>query len=180
MSRLIKTSRLVLRPWEASNAGDVTNIYADPTVSRWLTPEFRALLTPAALQTTLALWHDEARTDSNCVGHWAIRKRDCADAMGGVSLQYAPPGGQSITVAWALTPSAWGHGFAVEAGDALIRWAMHEHGVLEVFAIVQPDNERAVATAQRIGMEWVAELGHLQGGRYQAYRIRHADLTYED
>ena len=57
---------------------------------------------------------------------------------------------------------------------------MHEEGVVEVFAIVQPDNERAAATARRIGMEWVTEVGHLPGGRYQVYRIRHGDLDYEE
>ena len=77
-------------------------------------------------------------------------------------------------------PPLRGNGYATEAGGALIRWAMHEHGVLEVFAIVQPDNVRAVATAKRIGMEWVTELGHLPQGRYQAFRIRHADLDYHD
>lgn len=39
---------------------------------------------------------------------------------------------------------------------------------------------RAEATAKRIGMEWAAELGHLPGGRYQVFRIRHVDLARED
>ena len=60
-----------------------------------------------------------------------------------------------------------------------MRWAIHERGVPEVFALVQPDNARAAATAQRMGMEWVTELGHLAQGRYQVFRLRHGGLGLE-
>jgi [ribosomal protein S5]-alanine N-acetyltransferase len=180
MSRLIETSRLVLRPWESSDIGDVVSIYAAAPVARWLVPQLNATDEEVELRTTFEQWRAEDREPSGCVGHWAVQKRASDEVVGGLSLQYAPPGGESLTISWALAPGDWGHGFATEAGDALIRWAMHERGVLEVFAIVQPDNERAAATAERIGMEWVTELGHLSSGRYQVYRIRHEDLAYED
>jgi RimJ/RimL family protein N-acetyltransferase len=180
MSRHIETSRLVLRPWEESDVGDVENIYAAPSVAPWLTPQLGAIDSVDDLRTVFAAWPAEAREDLACQGHWAVQKRDSADVVGGLSLQYAPVGGESLTISWALAPNAWGHGFATEAGDALIRWAMHEEGVEEVFAILQPDNARAAATAERIGMEWVTELGHLSQGRYQVYRIRHEDLAYEE
>ena len=180
MSRVIETTRLVLGPWAESDAPDALGIYAAPSVSRWMAPQLGPFAGQVEMRSTLGQWEAEGRDDASCTGHWALRTRDDQTIVGGLSLQYAPPGGESLSLAWALTPSAWGRGYATEAGDALVRWAMHEHGVLEVFAILQPENTRAAATAQRIGMEWVTELGHLAQGRYQVYRIRHIDLAYED
>lgn len=180
MSRVIATERLVLRPWSDADANDAMEIYEAPPVAHWLTPQLGAFDTPARLDATLLEWDDEGRHDPGRSGHWAVHERKGDTIVGGVSLQYALAGSESLTIAWALAPRAWGHGYAAEAGDALIRWAMHEEGVVEVFAIVQPDNLRATDTAKRIGMEWVTELGHASGGRYQVYRIRHGDLEYED
>ena len=125
-------------------------------------------------------WQQEAASTSDCVGHWAVVTRGGSEVVGALSLEYVPPGGESLTMGWALVPGAWGRGYAAEAGSALARWAIHEGGVTEVFAIVQPDNARAAATAQRMGMEWVTDLGHLAQGRYHVFRIRHGDLGGED
>ena len=132
------------------------------------------------MRSTLLRWRDEDAHGSGTSGHWAVHPRADTAMVGGFSLEYASPGSEIITIAWVLAPGSWGNGYAAEAGDALIRWAMHERGALEVFAIVQPDNVRAAATARRIGMQWVMEVGHLPQGRYQVYRIRHGDLAYHD
>ena len=155
-------------------------IYGAPTVSRWLAPATVTLDTPTAMRSTLLRWRAEGELDPGGVGHWAIETRVQPRVVGGVSLQPAPAASGSLAIAWVLEPTSWGNGYATEAGDALIRWAIHERGVLEVFAIVQPDNARAAATAERIGMQWVTELGHLPQGPYRVYRIRHGDLAYHD
>jgi RimJ/RimL family protein N-acetyltransferase len=180
MSRVIETERLELRPWEPSDVADAFRIFRAPSVARWLTPDLAALHTPEAMGAALERWHDEAARDAGSEGHWAILPRGEMTVIGSATLQYAPPGGESLTVAWALAPHVWGHGYAAEAGDALVHWAIHEGGETEVYALVQPDNARAAATAERIGMQWVEELGHVAQGRYQVYRLRHGDLVYED
>jgi ribosomal-protein-alanine N-acetyltransferase len=116
-----------------------------------------------------------SRSEDGTEGHWAIQLRGDGAVVGTVSLAYTPRGSDSLAIDWTLTPSARGHGYASEAGDALIRWAIHEGGVPEVFALVPPDNVPAVATARRIGMEWVTDRG-----RFHLYRMRHGDLDYED
>ncbi|GAA4718216.1 GNAT family N-acetyltransferase [Nocardioides conyzicola] len=180
MSRVIETPRLELRPWLPADADAASAIYTPQTVSRWLGPDDRLLRTPAVVRRQVAEWSAED-VSSDCVGHWAVGLRFTSAVVGALTLEHAPPGGESLTIGWALAPDAWGHGYATEAGDALVRWAIHEGGVDEVFAIIEPDNTRAKATAERIGMEWVTELGHLaDDGRSQVYRIRHEDLDYED
>jgi [ribosomal protein S5]-alanine N-acetyltransferase len=178
VSAHIETERLVLKPWMQGDADQALSIYGSPLVSRWLTPDLRSLRTPDDMRTVLRRWGDV--DDQSVAGHWAAHSRSDGAVIGGLSLQYAPPGGESVSIAWQLAPTAWGQGYAAEAGAALIRWAMHERGLVEVFAVVQPDNERAAATAERIGMEWITELGHLAQGKYQVYRIRHGDLDYHE
>jgi RimJ/RimL family protein N-acetyltransferase len=70
----------------------------------------------------------------------------------------------------------WGHGYGAEAGHAVAHQAFESGDVDEVFAVVRPRNTRAVATARRVGMEWVGETGKYYGLSLQVYRLRKADL----
>jgi hypothetical protein len=45
-----------------------------------------------------------------------------------------------------------------------------------VFAVVRLGNTRGVATARRVGMEWVGETDKYYGLAMQVYRIRAAEL----
>jgi [ribosomal protein S5]-alanine N-acetyltransferase len=112
-----------------------------------------------------------SRGEAGPEGHWALHRRDDGVVVGGVSLAFTPRGSESLAIDWTLVPAARGHGYATEAGEAVARWAIHEAGVPEVFALVPPDNGPAMATAQRIGMEWVTDRGP-----FHLYRIRHGDL----
>jgi RimJ/RimL family protein N-acetyltransferase len=177
MVAVIHTERLRLRAWEPAESAAALAVYGTPLVSRWLTPSGPEPVSAQLMESELAQWHAEELEAGSSTGHWAVEKRARADVVGAVSLQYLPPGHGNLTIAWALTPRYWGQGYAAEAAGALIRWAMHEQGETEVFAILQRDNVRAAATARRVGMELVEELGR---GGYQVYRIRHGDLAVRE
>ncbi|BCB90573.1 hypothetical protein Psuf_078860 [Phytohabitans suffuscus] len=68
-----------------------------------------------------------------------------------------------------------GKGYAAEAGRRLALWAFEE-GSDEVFAVTRPANERAGATARRIGMQWVGETEKYYDLRLQVFRIRPGDI----
>ncbi|WP_328531384.1 GNAT family N-acetyltransferase [Nocardioides sp. NBC_00368] len=178
MSRIIETPRLELRPWTTEDLEGARSIYAAPAVTRWL-PSATVVGPPDDLKTLLATWVAADSASPGCLGHWAVTLRSSPEVVGGLSLQPAPHASESVAVAWALAPDAWGNGYATEAANALVRWAMHEGGVMEVFAIVDPGNARALETAVRIGMEWVTDLNQPTGRHYRVYRIRHGDLDWE-
>jgi ribosomal-protein-alanine N-acetyltransferase len=180
MTRVIETQRLVLRPWHTADAEGALAIYTAPSVRRWIRTDDAAPTTVEEMRTRLRQWAPDDHESTDVHGHWAICDRATSAVLGALVLEHAMHT-DSLALGLALAPAAWGNGYATEAGDALVRWAIHEEGALEVFAIVQPDNQRATATAERIGMEWVTELGRPPGGgRYQVYRIRHGDLDWED
>ena len=178
MTRVIDTQQLVLRPWEPADAEGAFAVYAAPSVRPWIRRD-DVPATVEEMRVRLLEWAPDDHESTDVHGHWAICHRATSSILGALVLEHAMQT-DSLALGGALAPAAWGNGYAAEAGDALVRWAIHEEGALEVFAIVQPDNRRAAATVQRIGMEWVTELGHLPGGRYQVFRVRHGDLGWEE
>lgn len=172
MVAAINTNRLVLREWAEADATSAVNIYGADPVSRWLAPWVPRISNRDTMRSTIATWLAQDDAAAPPVGHWAVVHAADGQLVGGAALTYVPTREGSLTVRWELAPTTWGHGYAAEAVDALVHWAMHEAGILDVFALVQPDNVRAAATVKRVGMEWVRELGD----EVQVYRIRHGDL----
>lgn len=128
------------------------------------------------MRRVLAAWIAESDPTGLPLGRWAITDRDSGDVIGGVALLPLPPGGTDLEIGWQLSPKAWGYGYGAEAGHAVAHQAFENLGVSEVFAVVRPDNRRGVATARRVGMEWVGETDKYYNLTLQVYRLTKADL----
>ncbi|WP_405067193.1 GNAT family N-acetyltransferase [Kribbella sp. NBC_01510] len=174
MNPTIETERLLLRPWRDTDASDALAIYGDEEVTRWLTPAMAWVPDVQTMHDVLRKWRDQ---DVAPVSHWAVERRDTREIVGGAAVLRLAPW-EDLELGWQLARPAWGHGYATEAGDAVARWALHRSGVQEVFALVSPGNDRAVATARRIGMEWIGETDQYHQQKLELYRIRHDDLAY--
>jgi RimJ/RimL family protein N-acetyltransferase len=175
MAQRLSTDRLVLRGWEADDAGAALAAYGDAEVARWLTPAMDRVGDREAMRQVLGQWAADDERLLTPAGRWAVERRGDGQVIGGVTLLPLPPE-EEFELGWQLRPSAWGHGYATEAGLALARWAF-DQGIEEIVALVRPANSRAVATVRRIGMEWSGETGKYHGLRLQEYRLRPGDLT---
>jgi RimJ/RimL family protein N-acetyltransferase len=109
-------------------------------------------------------------------GRWALVVLDGGTLIGGISLLPMPVPEADVEMECQLAPEYWGRGYITEAAHALAQWAF-EHSLVELFALVEPDNARAAATARRIGMEWVGESDKYHGIRKQVFRLRPDDLA---
>jgi RimJ/RimL family protein N-acetyltransferase len=170
------TKRLRLRPWTSDDADAALSIFGQREVARWLTPAVPRVADRDEMRQLLARWiteHDEA---GRSLGHWAIEIRDSGRVIGAVSLLPLPPGCTDLEIGWQVTPAAWGHGYGAEAGHAVAHQAF-ANGVSEVFAVVRLGNTRGVATARRVGMEWVGETDKYYQRLLQVYRLRPGDLN---
>jgi GNAT superfamily N-acetyltransferase len=83
---------------------------------------------------------------------------------------------KDLEISFQLRPEEWGKGYATEAAGALIRWAFAQDAE-ELFAVVLPHNTRAIATIERLGMEWVGETTKYYDRTLQVYRIRPGDVS---
>ncbi|MGY4649750.1 GNAT family N-acetyltransferase [Mycobacterium sp. URHB0021] len=173
------TNRLRLRPWTSDDADAALAIFGRREVARWLTPAVARVADRDGMQLLLARWITEHDGSGRPLGHWAIEIRDSGLVIGAVALLPLPPRCTDLEIGWQLTPAAWGHGYGAEAGHAVAHHAFAK-GVSEVFAVVRLGNTRGVATARRVGMQWVGETDNYYGLTMQVYRLAAPDLDYPE
>jgi RimJ/RimL family protein N-acetyltransferase len=177
MAEELTTERLVLRPWRLDDAEAALEVYGAPEVSHWLSPTVGPVPDVAAMRRILESWIAEDDTLVPPAGRWAVVLRDGGQLVGGVTLLPLPPGRVDLEIGWELHPGHWGHGYATEAGRAVAGWAFAA-GSDELMAVARPANTRAVATAKRIGMEWVGETEKYYDLRLQVFRLRAGDFRH--
>jgi RimJ/RimL family protein N-acetyltransferase len=169
------TTRLMLRDWSAEDAPAALAIYGSAEVAHWLTPAMDRIPNVEAMRSVLQTWQQEQPGLPSPQGRWAIHRNANHAVIGGLGIRLLPPDREDLEVSWQLNPDAWGNGYATEAVRALIVWAFTQD-IDELFAVARPNNVRAVATAKRLGMQWVGETTKYYGLHLQVYRIRPNDL----
>ncbi|MEY9213219.1 GNAT family N-acetyltransferase [Thermobifida halotolerans] len=173
MTPPLSTERLLIRDWSLDDTEAAYAIYGSPEVAHWLSTG--AVDDVSAMRSVLEAWVEAQPNLVPPAGRWAVVRREDGEVIGGLSLRLLPPFEEDFELNWQLRPDTWGSGYATEASQALIRWAFSQ-GLEELFAVARPDNERAIATARRIGMEWVGETDKYYGRRLQVFRCRPSDL----
>jgi len=172
----LRTDRLTIRDWTADDAEAALRIYGAEEVARWLTPEMRAVDSIEAMRSVLHAWIEAQPNFLPPAGRGAIVRSEDGEVIGGLSLRLLPPFEEDFELSWQLRPDAWGSGYATEASLAIIGWAFQQ-GIEELFAVARPRNTRAIATARRLGMEWVGETEKYYNNRLQVFRIRPSDTA---
>lgn len=173
--RIITTPRLRLRPWDVEDAEEALRVFGHDAVARWLAPAMTRVPDAATMRGVLQRWAEADESPTRATGRWAVEDLETDRLVGAAAVLPLPPLGEDLEIGWQLAPEAWGQGFAAEAGHALAHFAFSE-GEDEVFAVVRPRNSRGVATARRVGMEWVGETEKYYDLRLQVFRLRKGEL----
>ena len=161
MTPPLRTERLLIRDWSLDDVEAAYKIYGSSEVAQWISTG--AVDDVSAMRSVLEAWVEAQPNLVPPAGRWAVVRTEDGEVIGGLSLRLMPP-------------DVWGQGYATEASRALIRWAFKQ-GLEEVFAVARAENKRAIATARRIGMEWVGETDkYYDGRRLQVFRCRPSDL----
>jgi len=135
------TERLLIRPWSVDDADQALAIYGAEAVTRWLTPAMKRVPDLTAMHSMLRAWVEGQPSMLPPRGRWAIQRKENGLVIGALSIQLLPPFDEDLDLSWQLRPQEWGNGYAVEAGQALIKWAFTQH-VDELFAVARPRNTR--------------------------------------
>lgn len=97
----------------------------------------------------------EAGFEVRGFGLWALETREGGEFIGfaGLSMpsfeaHFTP----AIEVGWRLARSAWGNGYATEAGRAALAFGFEEAGLDEIVSFTTVANQRSRAVMERLGM----------------------------
>jgi RimJ/RimL family protein N-acetyltransferase len=144
----IETARLVIRPWSRQEIDRFFDLYRRPEVTRWLGggPVRDRSEAIERMERNLARLAEDPR-----YGSWAVVERDSGVPAGTVLLKPLPDGDGEIEIGWHLHPDSWGRGYATEAASAMLGRGF-SYGLREIWAVVDPANDRSIAVCGRIGL----------------------------
>ena len=114
---------------------------------------FPALMSPSASDAFVD--YIEKTFEAQGFGLWAVEVAGVADFVGFAGLNRAEFEAHftpAIEVGWRLTPSAWGHGYATEAGRAALEFGFRQLGLSEIVSFTSTTNVRSQQVMQRLGM----------------------------
>ena len=140
----IETKRLLLRRATVDDVEELVRIHADPDITRFM----------GAWDRDRALdWLD--RVDQNWQEHGygrvAITDRTSGQLLGRTGLMYLPQFSES-ELGWTVRRDAWGRGYATEAARACADWAFRDFEIPYLTSLIEPENERSIRVARRLGM----------------------------
>jgi RimJ/RimL family protein N-acetyltransferase len=145
---ILRTPRLVLRPWREADRDAFAALNADPEVARDLGGPLSRGESDAKFDRYVATFarHGFAR--------WAIDDTD-GRFVGYAGMMPSSPDHTlrpHVEIGWRLVRSAWGKGYATEAAHAALRDFFARTRFAEVLSYTSPDNLRSQAVMTRLGL----------------------------
>ncbi|HXI94294.1 MAG TPA: GNAT family N-acetyltransferase [Blastocatellia bacterium] len=144
----IETSRLLLRMFKPDDLDDISRIYADADVMRYLSghPLTREE-TAGWLNYFLAGWENYG------FGWWALVLKKSGELIGHCGLQFIHVTPE-VEVTYALAKAYWRMGLASEAARACLRYGFAELKLDRIYALADPGNIGSHRVMERIGMRY--------------------------
>ncbi len=173
----LKTERLILRPWRASDLEAFAVINADKKVMEFIPKSLTRQESDALVKAFEEEWKQRH------YGRWAIEVPNVADFIGYVGFHYYDFPAKftpCVEIGWRLSADHWGKGYATEAAKAALDYGFHQLNMKENYAFTFQGNENSRKLMERLGMTYEPELqfehpdlpsGHPMG-IYVVYRIR--------
>lgn len=147
----LESDRLVLEPLTIEHADVMVDVLAPGELYRFTGGE------PPSVEELRARYARQVRgqSDDGTAGwlNWIIRFDREGPPIGFVQATlHRTPDVMTADLAWLVTPSAQGHGFATKAAQQAAAWLRSIH-VEELNALVHPEHEASAHVARRIGMQ---------------------------
>jgi ribosomal-protein-alanine N-acetyltransferase len=157
MLPVVRTERLVLRPWREEDRAPFAALCADPEVMAF----FPAPLTAAEADARV----DRFRLDAarHGIGMWAVEARDTRVFVGMLGfdvVNFEAAFTPAVEIGWRFARAFWGQGLAFEAAKAALHEAFNRYRLPEVVSFTATQNERSWRLMERLGMERVGAFEH--------------------
>jgi RimJ/RimL family protein N-acetyltransferase len=146
---MLRTERLLLRPWRPEDREPFAAMNADRRVMEFFpAPQTRE-------QSDGFADRIEAHFAERGYGPWAVEIPGEAPFIGFVGLltpQFDAHFTPAVEVGWRLAAEHWGRGYATEAARAAVRQGFDELGLAEIVSFTTETNLPSRRVMERIGM----------------------------
>ena len=147
IDRIIRTRRLVLRPWQAEDIEPFAALNADAEVMR----HFPSTLSRE--QTVAGIARVQAHFDRHGWGLFAAEHEGVF--IGYIGLFHVPFNARftpAVEIGWRLAREYWNRGLASEGARACLDFGFSTLGLAEIVAFTTPGNLASLRVMEKIGM----------------------------
>jgi ribosomal-protein-alanine N-acetyltransferase len=150
----LTTERLLLRHFDLQDAEPIYQVFGDPGVMRFSD----GLKTKEWVQNWLHLCVE--RYQDWGFGPYAVVKQSSQAVVGYCGLFSFPNIDEQaeIEIGYRLARSAWGQGYATEAGRAVRDYAFDTLRIKRLIAMIDPSNGASIRVAEKIGMKYEKDI----------------------
>ncbi len=170
----IRTPRLILRQWHDDDLAPLADIHADPQVMRWIGDG--SVLDLDGTAEAVERWEEE--WDEEGFGLFAVELLGSGELAGAVGLSvpdYLPEVLPSVEISWRLGRQFWGQGYASEAAQATLEFALQDRGLDHVIGVNREGDNASENIMRKLGMTLERETTHPVHGF--PLRVHTIDLT---
>lgn len=144
----LETPRLRLRGFSHDDLDAYAEMCADPEVMRFVGNGQTLDRCQAWRNMAMIAGHWQLRG----YGLWAVEERSSREMIGRIGL-WNPEGWLQMEVGWTLRRTYWGQGFATEAAQAAIDYAVTVLKEQHLISLIKPGNQASIRVAERLGEE---------------------------
>jgi RimJ/RimL family protein N-acetyltransferase len=149
----LETTRLRLEPFELSHFDGLRAMESDPEIMRYISNG--VVKTPE--ETLTSIERVQSRWQQYGFSWWAMREKESGEIVGACCLQHLDnQDGAPLEIGWRLNAYYHGKGFATEAAQAIVKFAVEQVGVKYLVAVADPENAASQKVMQRLGMTYKA------------------------
>jgi [ribosomal protein S5]-alanine N-acetyltransferase len=163
MSNPVETERLLLRPESTEDSRSIHSMNSDPEVMRYIG-------NGQAWTSPLEPFHEQHRTalegiSKKFCGSLAVTLKSTGKFIGLCWLVPDPLLKEDLELGYRYVTSAWGHGYATEAGRVVVRLGLEQLALRRIVAAVHPDNPASRRVLEKLGFQYVRDVYHPRVGR---------------
>jgi RimJ/RimL family protein N-acetyltransferase len=153
----VRTERLHLRPLNDGDVAALVSYHSNPEVNRYLPMD---LLDAEAILGRIERgpWSRSTLEEEGEMLDLGVELISTGELIGDVMLRWVSAADRSGELGYVFHPDHGGHGYATEAGRAVLGLAFDSMGLHRVIARIDARNAASLGVAQRLGMRKEAHL----------------------
>jgi len=146
---MLKTERLILRPWKEEDLEPFATLNANPAVMEFYPSTLSREQSDHYAHRVMQLYEE------NGWGLWAVSLPGVAEFIGYVGLLPVNPQmpfAPAIEIGWRLDKNFWGKGYASEAAQEVLNYSFEVLDFDEIVSFTTVQNLRSRRVMEKIGM----------------------------